>query len=98
MYLLYFKRLTIINILIRIKTDSFKKYIYIYIYFAVYSATESDVTYSELCSAFNPSKVHTHSSEHTHTHREHTPGAVGSHLYCILMLVIMVVLGKPNIF
>ncbi len=30
------------------------------------------------CSAFNPSKVHTHSSEHTHTHREHTPGAVGS--------------------
>ncbi len=25
MYLLYFKRLTIINILIRIKTDSFKK-------------------------------------------------------------------------
>ncbi len=34
------------------------------------------------CSAFNPSKVHTHSSEHTHTHREHTPGAVGSHLCC----------------
>jgi len=32
------------------------------------------------------------------SHREHTPGAVGSHLYCILMLVIMVVLGKPNIF
>ncbi len=32
------------------------------------------------CSAFNPSKVHTHSSEHTH--REHTPGAVGSHLCC----------------
>ncbi len=28
-----------------------------------------------LCSAFNPSKVHTHSSEHTH-------GAVGSHLCC----------------
>ncbi len=27
----------------------------------------------DLCSAFNPSKVHTHSSEHTH-------GAVGSHL------------------
>ncbi len=26
------------------------------------------------CSAFNPSKVHTHSSEHTHC--EHTPGAV----------------------
>ncbi len=33
-----------------------------------------------LCSAINPSKVHTHSSEHTH--REHTPGAVGSHLCC----------------
>ncbi len=29
-----------------------------------------------LCSAFNPSKVHTH----THTHCEHTPGAVGSHI------------------
>ncbi len=38
------------------------------------------------CSAFNPSKVHTHSSEHTHTHThthcEHTPRAVGSHLCC----------------
>ncbi len=33
-----------------------------------------------LCSAFNPSKVHTHSSEHTL--HEHTPGAVGSHLCC----------------
>ncbi len=32
------------------------------------------------CSAFNPSKVHTHSSEHTHC--EHTPGAVDSHLCC----------------
>ena len=32
------------------------------------------VTHTQnLCSAFNPSKVHTHSSEHTHTHREHTP-------------------------
>ncbi len=35
-----------------------------------------------LCSAFNPSKcTHTHSSEkwtNTHTHCEHTPGAVGS--------------------
>jgi len=39
------------------------------------------VTYTRnLCSAFNPSKVHTHSSEHTH--HEHTPGAVGSHLCC----------------
>ncbi len=32
------------------------------------------------CSAFNPSKVHTRSREHTHC--EHTPGAVGSHLCC----------------
>ncbi len=36
----------------------------------------SMVTHTQnLCSAFNPSKVHTHSSEHT-------PGAVGSHLCC----------------
>ncbi len=35
-----------------------------------------------LCSAINPSKVHTHSSEHTHTYREHTPGEVDSHLCC----------------
>ncbi len=35
-----------------------------------------------LCSEINPSKVHTNSSEHTHTHCEHTPGAVGSHLCC----------------
>ncbi len=38
-----------------------------------------------LCSAFKPIQVHTHtavSSEQTHTHREHTPGAVGSHLRC----------------
>ncbi len=35
-----------------------------------------------LCSAFNPSKcTHTAvSSEQTHTHHEHTPGAVGSHI------------------
>ncbi len=40
-------------------------------------------TYTQnLCFAFNPSKVHTHSSEHMHTHREHTPGAVGRHLCC----------------
>ncbi len=39
------------------------------------------VTHTQnLCSAINPSKVHTHSSEHTHC--EHTPGAVGSHLCC----------------
>ncbi len=39
------------------------------------------VTHTQnLCSVLNPSKVHTHSSEHTHT--EHTPGAVGSHLCC----------------
>ncbi len=30
-----------------------------------------------LCSAFNPSKC-----THTHTHREHTPGTVGSYLCC----------------
>ncbi len=43
-YLLYFKRLTIINILIRIKTDLFFCF-----FFTVHSATESesDVTYSE---------------------------------------------------
>ncbi len=36
------------------------------------------------CSAFKPSKVHTHhehTQQWTHTHHEHTPGAVGSHLY-----------------
>ncbi len=38
------------------------------------------VTHTQnLCSAFDPSKVHPHSSEHTHC--EHTPGAVGSHFY-----------------
>ncbi len=41
----------------------------------------SMVTHTQnLCSAINPSKVHTHSSEHTHC--EHTPRAVGSHLCC----------------
>ncbi len=39
-----------------------------------------------LCSAFIPSKVrthtHTHTQQWTHTHREHTPGAVGRHLCC----------------
>ncbi len=50
------------------------------------SESESEVTYGQvwwpilgICALrFNPSKVHTHSSEHTHC--EHTPGAVGSHL------------------
>ncbi len=37
-------------------------------------------TYSEFVLCIYPSKVHTHSSEHTH--REHTPGAAGSHLCC----------------
>ncbi len=32
-----------------------------------------------LCSAFNPSKC-IHTLVNTHTHREHTPGAVGSHI------------------
>ncbi len=37
-----------------------------------------------LCSAFKPSKC-THTAvriKQTHTHCEHIPGAVGSHLYC----------------
>ncbi len=38
-----FKKLTIINILIRIKTES----VYFFIFFTVYSATESEMTYSE---------------------------------------------------
>ncbi len=95
MYLLYFKRLTIINILTRIKTDwCFFFFLLCILLLKVTWHTQN------LCSAFNPSKVHTHTAvnTHIHTHREHTPGAVGSHLYCILMLVIMVVLGKPNIF
>ncbi len=96
MYLLYFKRLTIINILIRIQTDSF------FIFLLCIVLLKVKVTWhtQNLCSAFNPSKVHTQqwTHTHTHTHREHRPGAVGSHLYCILMLVIMGVLGKPNIF
>ncbi len=91
------KRLTIINILIRIKTDSFFFFLLCIVLLKV------KVTWHtrNLCSAFNPSKVHTHTHTpwtHTHTVNTHTPGAVGSHLYCILMLVIMVVLGKPNIF
>ncbi len=55
---------------------------YIYIFFFKWCDIRPSVgTHTQnLCSAFNPSKVHTHSSEHTHahTHREHTPGAVGS--------------------
>ncbi len=44
------------------------------------------VTHTQnLCSAFNPSKVHTHSSEHTNTHCEHIgqpfyAAAPGEHL------------------
>ncbi len=45
-----------------------------------------DMTYNQvwwphtlnLCSAINPSKAHTHTQQWTNTHREHTPGAVGS--------------------
>ncbi len=59
--------------------------------------SESDVTWPSmvthirnLCSAFNHPKcthtaVNTHQWTHTHTvntHREHTPGAVGSHFCC----------------
>ncbi len=40
-------------------------------------AVYESVTHTRnLCSEFNPSKVHIHSIEHTH--REHTPGAVGA--------------------
>ncbi len=47
-YLLYFKRLTIINIFIRIKTDSFKKKKKnCTVYSATETESESDVTYSE---------------------------------------------------
>ncbi len=49
----------------------------------------SEITYSQVWwpiliirALHLPIQVHTHSSEHTHTHREHTPGAVGSHLCC----------------
>ncbi len=35
-----------------------------------------------LCSAFNLSKVHTHTAVNTDTHHEHTPRAVGSLLCC----------------
>ncbi len=35
-----------------------------------------------LCSASNPSKVHTHGSEHRHNVHTHTHGAVGSNLCC----------------
>ncbi len=66
MYLLYFKRLTIINILIRIKTDSF---------FLLLCIVLLKVTWHtrNLCSAFNPSKVHTHTHQwtHTDTHTHH---------------------------
>ncbi len=35
------------------------------------------------CSTFtHPKCTHTHTHQWTHTHREHTPGAVGSHLCC----------------
>ncbi len=51
----------------------------------VIKESESDVTWHtakyahtlNLCSAFNPSKVHTHSSEHTHTVNTHP--AVNTH-------------------
>ncbi len=42
----------------------------------------SMVTHTQnLCSAFTHPKC-THTAVNTHTHREHTPGAVGSHLCC----------------
>ncbi len=76
-YILYY-------IYIYIHKHIFLKYIHacvcIYIYI-INDVTWRDIRPSmvthtrNLCSAFNPSKVHTHSSEHT-------PGAVGSHLCC----------------
>ncbi len=49
---------------------------YYYNFFFFFDVWPSMVTHTRnLCSAFNPSKC-THGSEHTH--REHTPGAVGS--------------------
>ncbi len=60
--------------LLRLKCQTFRMHV-------CWQFSESDIRPSivthtrNLCSAFDPSKVHTHSSEHT-------PGAVGSHLCC----------------
>ncbi len=67
----------------KVKLQKEQSWMYrIYTKMKVKKWSESDIWPSmvthtrNLCSAFNPSKVH------THTHREHTPGAVGSHLCC----------------
>ncbi len=51
--------------------------------------SESDVTYSQVWwpilgirALYLPIQVHTHPPVNTHTHREHTPRAVDSHLCC----------------
>ncbi len=41
-----------------------------------------DDPYSEFVLCILPIQVHTHTQQWTHTHREHTPGPVGSHLFC----------------
>ncbi len=53
--------------------------------------SESDLTYGQvwwlilrICALqlTHTQSAHTHTQQWTHTHREHTPGAVGSHLCC----------------
>ncbi len=51
--------------------------------------SESDVTYGQvwwpilgICALQLTHPTCTHTAVNTHTHREHTPGAVGSHLCC----------------
>ncbi len=62
------------------------KYEYIYCMLVMiwwYEVTWHVTHTRNLCSAFNPHTVHTQDTQQwTHTHREHTPGAVGSHLCC----------------
>ncbi len=43
------------------------------------------VTHTQnLCSAFNPSQVHTHSSEHTHTHNVNTHPEQWAAIYAVV--------------
>ncbi len=64
-------------------------YTYIYIYIYNYLLSEVKVTYSQVWwpilgirALHLPIQEHTHIAVNTHTHCEHTPGAVGSHLCC----------------
>ncbi len=52
-------------------------YIYIYILKVTWHTAKYGDPYSEFVALHLPIQVHT-----TNTHREHTPGAVGSHLCC----------------